>query len=210
MKDILFILDRAHGKDVKGKSSPDGTHKEWEWSDKLIEYLKVDLDKLKIPYKETVPEDYEVGLTERVIRANSFAKDIKYPILLSFHNNGGGGNGNELFIKRDYNNNDVKIANIIIKNIKENFKDNRWRNESNSYDYKTANFTVIAGNKDVKPIYNGILIEYLFMDNDKDLIQLKDKKINNKFKDTILKSIVDICREYGYGNFIDEVIVKKK
>lgn len=205
MKDILFILDRAHGKDVKGKASPDGTHKEWEWSDKFIDILKDDLDKLKIPYVETVTEDYEVGLAVRVNRANEYAENVKYPIFLSFHNNAGGGYGNELFIKRNYNSDEVKIANIFIKNIKENFKENRWRTESNKHDYKLANFIVLAGTNKLIPKYNALLFEYLFMDNDKDLIQLKNKKSNIKFKDVIFKSIVDVCREYGYGNFLNDV-----
>ena len=32
MRKLIVILDPAHGSDVKGKRSPDGTHLEYLWS----------------------------------------------------------------------------------------------------------------------------------------------------------------------------------
>ena len=82
MKDLVFILDRAHGENVKGKSSPDGTFKEWVYSQKVIDHLKEDLTKLGIPFGETVTGKNEPGLTKRVIRANEIAKEAENAFLI--------------------------------------------------------------------------------------------------------------------------------
>lgn len=208
MEKIIFILDRAHGVDVVGKASPDGTYKEWEGSKHTIQSLKENLVRLKIPYVENVTEDIEVGLSERVKRANKHSKDVEHAILLSFHNNGGGGSGNELFIKKTPSKKDIEIANIFADNLIKDFPDVKWRKTTAKKKYKEENFTVIAGNNSVKPLYNGVLIEFLFMDNENDLILLKDDEIQKKYTESILYSIVEVCKKYGYGDFKDEIIIK--
>lgn len=206
MGKIIFILDRAHGENVKGKSSPDGTFKEWVYSQKVIDHLKEDLTKLGIPFGETVTGKNEPGLTKRVIRANEIAKEAENAFLISFHNNassGGRASGIEVFTKRDFNSKDELLANTFCKNLKSDFREVRFRTHSFTQLFKTANFTVIAGNKKVKPIYSGILIEFLFMDNeDYDLKLLKDDNVFKYYVDSILYSIIQICDHYDFGNFI--------
>lgn len=200
MNKILFILDRAHGKNTKGKSSIDGSFKEWIWSDKFIDELKEDLSKLNIPFVETVTEDVEVGLSERVRRANRLSKNTQTPILLSFHNNAGGGNGIEVFTSPGEDESD-KIARIIATNLINDFPNCKWRRTYPNELDKEAMFTVIAGNKNVKPKYLSVLIEFLFMDNDSDLKKLKDEKYTKRFKESILYSIFELCKKYGYYEF---------
>ena len=38
-KSLCIILDPAHGNDVKGKCSPDGTHKEYLWSREICKRM---------------------------------------------------------------------------------------------------------------------------------------------------------------------------
>lgn len=201
-KKILFILDRAHGEDVNGKSSPDKSFKEWEFSQKTIDTLIVEMDKLKIPYVLTVKEKNEVGLLERVKRGNNLSKGVELPIFISLHNNGGGGTGNEIFVKTNPNKDEITIANIIANRFKRDFPNLRWRQHTIDKLYKEANYVVLIGNKAIKPVYNGILLEFLFMDNNKDLEMLKDEKIFKKYIDTLLKSFVEICNHYKYGDFL--------
>ena len=40
MRKLIVILDPAHGSDVKGKRSPDGTHLEYIWSREICKKLK--------------------------------------------------------------------------------------------------------------------------------------------------------------------------
>ena len=207
MKKILFILDRAHGKGVAGKASPDGSHIEWIWSDNFIKELKPDLLALNIPFVETVTDQFEPGLTERVKRANAFSKDVEYPIMLSFHNNAGGGTGNEIWTSPGQDTSDI-VANIIAENIIKSFPELKWRRHHPNMHGKESHFTVLAGNKNLRPEYSAVLFEWLFMDHPQDLLLLKDKKYTTKLKEVILYSIVEICKRFGYGNFQDELIVK--
>jgi len=201
MKDILFILDRAHGSDVKGKSSPDGTFKEWLYSKKTIDRLKSDLTKLGIPWDVTVVEDLEPGLTQRVIRANKLADTAKVAIMLSLHNNAGGGTGIELFTSPGEDESD-KIAHIIGNRFIQDFKDIKYRLADNKQLDKESNFTVLVGTNRIKPKYKAVLTEFLFMDTEKDLALLKDDKIFEKYIDCLLYSIVEICKHYKFGNFL--------
>lgn len=200
-EDILFILDRAHGYNVSGKQSPDGSFKEWKYSDKLIDKLIRGLNKLNIPNVETVPEDYEVGLIERVKRANKYSENTKTPIFISLHNNAGGGTGNELYIKRNPSKEEIKIANIMSNRLIKDFPDIKWRQYTYDNLYKEANYTVLTGDKNNTPIYIPILVEFLFMDHKDDILLLKDDKILKKYVDSLLYGIVEICNYFGYGNF---------
>ena len=47
MRKLIVILDPAHGSDVKGKRSPDGTHLEYIWSREICKKLKDRLIKEK-------------------------------------------------------------------------------------------------------------------------------------------------------------------
>lgn len=206
MEKLLFILDRAHGKNVKGKRSPDGTHIEWEWSDAFVDSLGRDLTKLGIPWIETVPEDTEPGFTKRVRRANKFAENAETTILLSFHNNAGRGTGLELFTSPGEDESD-RIAELIAKNLIKDFPRCHWRRANKRELDKEAYFTVIAGNKYIKPVYWGVLIEFLFMDHPEDLKKLKNPVYTARFKESILYSIFMLCKKYGFSNFKREILV---
>lgn len=210
MKDkILFILDRAHGENTIGKQSPDGSFKEWKYSQRVVDAVATGLKQLSIPYATNVEGDREVGLSNRVRNANKLSKGIEHPILLSFHNNAGGGTGNEIFTSVGEDESDV-IAHIIGKRLTKDFGDLRYRKcekGTGNLD-KEKSFTVLAGSPQVKPIYSAVLIEFLFMDNPKDLKLLKDDSIFYKYIDSIIYSIVEICIHYGYGNFLSEKTIK--
>ena len=200
-KSILFILDRAHGKNVKGKRSPDGSFIEWESSQQIINKVKKGLKFLEIPFAETVQEDTEPGLSIRVARANALTAGIDIPILLSFHHNAGGGTGIELFTSNGEDDSD-KIAHIIGNRLIKEFPEVHYRKADNGGLGKDKDFTVIAGNKAIKPTYKGVLIEFLFMDNQKDLEMLKDKRMRGRYIDAILVAVCEICVFYKYKNFI--------
>ena len=202
MEGILFILDRGHGSDTNGKSSPDGSFKEWEYSQKTINELKRGLDDLGISWAETVTTDKDVFLTERVRIANELSKDVKHPILLSLHNNAGGGTGNELFVKREPTQEIKDIANLFCKQMIEDFPEIRWRRSVPNIDYKEANFTIIGGNLKIKPEYIGLLPEFLFMDNENDLKLLKDEKVFNRYVSCLLSACLRVCNYYKLTNFI--------
>ena len=212
MKDIIFILDRAHGKNVPGKSSKDGKFKEWKSSDKIVAILSEELDKINVPHINIVPEETEPGLTERVIRANKAANGYKYPVFISLHHNAHDrittARGNEIYVSRSASLRTKEIANIIAKNLKKDFPEIPWRQEWPDRLERESDFTVIAGTSKEKPEYNGVLIEFGFMSNDEDLKLLKDEKITKRYVDSLLYSITEICTYFGVGDFKPEIRVK--
>lgn len=198
-QNILFILDRAHGKDVQDRII-DG-FEEWKYSDRVVNRLANKLDFAEIPYMKNVPEDYEIGLSERVFRANTYSSKVLKPILISFHNNAGGGSGNELYLPINPTFEEIKIGNIFAQNIKNGFPNIMWRKERVDKLYKEGNYTILNGTNEIIPKYNGLLIEFLFMDNINDRKLLEDDNILNKYVEILYNSILDVINYYGFDKY---------
>lgn len=86
---MIVLLDNGHGKETPGKRSPDGTLREGVRVRELAYATYITLCRRAINCKLLVPEDYDVPLSERVKRANSY----KDAILVSIHINASGSDG---------------------------------------------------------------------------------------------------------------------
>lgn len=194
MKKLVIILDCAHGADVKGKCSPDGTHREYKWSRLICVKLRDKLESLGYRVEYTNKTENEIGLSQRKNIANNIkinSDQVKF--LISLHNNAAGNGSNwtnatgfEIFTSKGQTLSD-KFAQVIMSNLQKDFP------ESNGFKHrvdltdgdldKEENFTVLMGN------YYGILLEWLFQDNKEDVKLLNDEIINNKLIDSLIKSI---------------------
>lgn len=194
MKKLVIILDCAHGADVKGKCSPDGTHREYKWSRLICGKLRDKLESLGYRVEYTNKTENEIGLSQRKNIANNIkinSDQVKF--LISLHNNAAGNGSNwtnatgfEIFTSKGQTLSD-KFAQVIMSNLQKDFP------ESNDFKHrvdltdgdldKEENFTVLMGN------YYGILLEWLFQDNKEDVKLLNDEIINNKLIDSLVKSI---------------------
>lgn len=85
MKNLIIILDPAHGEEVPGKRSPDGTHREYRWSRERIKVIKESLERLGYEVVLTNTTDREIGLDKRRNFATNYKKGQK-KLLLSLHN----------------------------------------------------------------------------------------------------------------------------
>lgn len=194
MKKLVIILDCAHGADVKGKCSPDGTHREYKWSRLICGKLR---DKLKLSgyrVEYTNETENEIGLSQRKNIANNIKIDSnQVKFLISLHNNAAGNGSNwtnatgfEIFTSKGQTLSD-KFAQVIMSNLQMDFP------ESNGFKHrvdltdgdldKEENFTVLMGN------YYAILLEWLFQDNKEDVKLLNNEIINDKLIDSLVKSI---------------------
>ena len=91
MKQLVVILDAAHGIDVPGKRSPDGKHLEYKWSREILESLRVTLLQKGYEVFETAPANLkEPGLSYRAHIANNINRDPAKKLLISLHNNAAG------------------------------------------------------------------------------------------------------------------------
>lgn len=194
MKKLVIILDCAHGADVKGKCSPDSTHREYKWSRLICGKLRDKLESLGYRVEYTNKTENEIGLSQRKNIANNIKIDSdQVKFLISLHNNAAGNGSNwtnatgfEIFTSKGQTLSD-KFAQVIMSNLQKDFP------ESNGFKHrvdltdgdldKEENFTVLMGN------YYGILLEWLFQDNKEDVKLLNDEIINNKLIDSLVKSI---------------------
>lgn len=173
MSKYAYILDPAHGKNVAGKRSPDGKHREYLWSRWLIESILVDVRSKHYDFEYPLQdEENEIGLSTRKSIYNRIQTG-KPKIVISFHNNAAGmGNkwmnarGFSAYTSKGQTKSDT-FAEIMIDQFIKRFPNLRTRIETidGDKDYE-ANFTVLMGN------YFAILLEILFQDNIEDVIVL--------------------------------------
>lgn len=194
MRKLIVILDPAHGSDVKGKRSPDGTHLEYIWSREICKKLKDRLILNDFRVKYTNETENEIGLSKRKEIANNIKSSPgEYKFLVSLHNNATGdgtqwlnAKGFEIYTSKGQTISD-KFATIIFNNLKKDFPGINARADYIDGDPdKESNFTVLMGN------YYAVLIEWLFQDNKEEVILLKDKTINSRLVDSLVNSLIEI------------------
>lgn len=199
MKNIVIILDPAHGADVAGKRSPDGKHREYQWSRDRVHNIHAMLTALGYEVYRTTTSENEPGLSKRKLAATSFAKG-KRKLLLSFHNDAFG-NGSDwkfargfsLWTTRGVTSSD-KCSDIIFSQLKKDFPtipSRAYGNSDLNRDFE-ENFTVLTGSD-----YMAVLIEWLFQDNKEDVKLLMDSSINRAFEKSIVSAIEKINGNLG-------------
>ena len=197
MKKVLIIADPAHGIDVPGKRSPDGTHREYLWSRDMWERLYTRLVALGYAVEFTTTSDNEPGLTTRIKAANAIAARNKnlIPLFISLHNDAAGdgtkwmqARGISVWTSKGRTRSDIfaaemiKALNVVTKN---RTKMRTYSPMAQDQDFE-ANFTVLMGN------YNAMLIECCFQDNKDDVALLQDAEFCKLLEDAIIVGIENI------------------
>lgn len=199
MKNIVIILDPAHGADVLGKCSPDGRHREFLWSRERVKSIKSILTDLGYEVYVTTESENEPGLSRRRNFATQIRKGEK-KLFLSLHNNAAGsGNkwmgatGVEVYTTPGVTKADI-CADFILGQFKKDFPEIKMRYNRDAYleRDKEAKFTVLMGAG-----YMGVLIEWLFQDNKDDVELLMDSEMNSKFEGSIVDAIEKINNYFG-------------
>lgn len=194
MRKLIVILDPAHGADVFGKCSPDGTHKEYRWSRQRVANLKTLLMHEGFEVYETTTSQNEPGLTRRKNYANQIRRGQR-KFLLSLHNNAKGKDGKwhdasgvAVYTTKGVTKSD-RCAKILLDQFSKDFPELRIRKYSVAEldgDFE-ENFTVLTGSD-----YMACLIEWLFQDNMADVERLKDVEFNSRLEASLVKAIVGI------------------
>lgn len=164
------ILDNGHGNNTAGKRSPvwaDGSQLfEYEFNRDIVRRIAEKLEAENIPYRILVPEENDIGLSERARRANAIAKENGgKAYVLSIHANAGGGTGWEVWTSPGQTAAD-KIATVFFEEAGREFTPDGWRMRADYSDGdpdKEANFTIL-----IKTTCPAILTENFFMDTEKD------------------------------------------
>lgn len=199
MKNVIIILDPAHGANVSGKCSPDGRHREFAWSRERVNSIRSTLTKLGYEVYVTTESINEPGLSKRKNFATSICKG-KRKLLLSLHNNAKGNGikwmdarGVEAYTSPGVTNSDI-CADYILMQLKKDFPElkMRFNRDIKLERDKESKFTVLMGAG-----YMGVLIEWLFQDNKNDVELLMDSKVNKKFESSIVEAIEKINNYFG-------------
>jgi len=207
----VVILDPAHGKDVKGKRSPDGTHLEYLWSRARISGIIKNIYSVKPNFDLMSPfinEENEPGLTNRVRKYNEIAGDYDNAFMLSIHNDAqnkdqcnnfgwGSARGISVWTSKGENDSDMIATNLFdflkLKYPNDKFRSAYWLSEKEKVkdpDWE-ANFTILAGNEYIKTNYDSVLLEWRFQTNIEDVKLLQNKIHNEYFEDTITQWIIN-------------------
>ncbi|WP_066633028.1 N-acetylmuramoyl-L-alanine amidase [Desulfolucanica intricata] len=121
--------------------------------------------------------DQEVSLYERAAFANRNNADY----FVSVHTNAGGGTGFESFIHTNAFDRTEKLRAIIHKQVADYYLVNGFPDRGK----KQANFAVLRETN-----MPAVLLENLFIDNEKDAAALKDKKFLDGLADAIVQGLV--------------------
>lgn len=167
---MLVILDNGHGVNTLGKSSPDGSLKEYKYTREIIAKIHEQLTKEGIDSYILVPEENDVSLKERVARANKlYLENNKSAILVSVHCNAAGADGNwhnargwSVFVAQNASNNSKKLADCIANKASEAGLKMRYSTPNQSYWVQS-----LAICRDTK--CPAVLTENLFQDNKEDV-----------------------------------------
>ena len=196
------MRDDAHGIDVLGKRSPDGSHREYKWSRERWDQIEIMAKAYGITVVTTAPGDKEPGMTNRVLAGNKFVKEHPnlFPVFISLHNDAsksdgtwGSARGVSVWTCKARNTSDI-LAEIMLKRLFQWLPETKHRIYSpkeGERDFEN-DFTVLAGTKNVRPLYHSMLLEIGFQDNKEDLHLLQDSAWNKKVEDSIMNGILDI------------------
>lgn len=193
---MLVILDNGHGVNTLGKSSPDGSLKEYEYTREIVAKIHEQLTKEGIDSYILVPEENDVSLKERVARANKlYLENNKSAILVSVHCNAAGADGNwhnargwSVFVAQNASNNSKKLADCIANKASEAGLKMRYSTPNQSYWVQS-----LAICRDTK--CPAVLTENLFQDNKEDVEFL----LSESGKEIISRIHVEGIKKYING-----------
>lgn len=171
---MKILIDNGHGSNTLGKSSPDNRLREYAWAREIAVRIVDKLKSLGYDAQRLTPEDYDVSITKRVLRANEICRKhgTKNVLLVSIHNNAAGngkwGNakGFSVFVSKNASANSKKCARLFTDEaIARKLMGNRsipaekyW-----TWSWTTADIGMLKQSN-----CPAVLTENLFMDNKED------------------------------------------
>lgn len=196
---ICIILGSAHGADTKGKQSPDGSLKEFQWSREMC--TKVQKQLQEDGYRCVIDslDTNEIGLANRVQICTNYGSYFghKNCLYFSIHVNAAGSDGQwkkaqgwESHIAKNASDRSKRIANILWEEMEK--REFKMRRPTKTQNYWSSDFFVLR-----KTYCPAVLVETLFQDNKEDVKYLLSKEGKDK-----------ICEGYvaALERYVDEII----
>ena len=202
MNKLLILIDNGHGVETKGKRSPDSRLMEWKWNREFAELLHQKLSSFNIQSQLIVPEEKDVSLSNRCLRANTITKNFKKigvdTLFISIHVNAGPGSGwsnasgVSVHVYQDGSEKSKTCGRIYTDTAK---KMGLTGNRSIPSDgYWSCNFYVCKNTT-----CPAVLIEHDFMTNKESVEFLLSEEGKNKLIDWHINSILEYINKYNYS-----------
>lgn len=195
---MVYVFDAGHSMFTKGKRSPDGKFREYQFNRDIVRRVSSKLDELGIKYFYTYPleDEYDLSLTTRAMNANKIAKEYGNgnTLFISVHSNAAGmgkwmnAQGYCIYTTKGQNNSD-KFATLFweeaekVWNGKFGRKMRKDTYSDGDVDYE-QNFTVIY-----KTTCPSILLEQGFYDNKEEMEFLMSDVGRNACAEIIVNAI---------------------
>lgn len=193
---MKILIDNGHGKNTKGKRSPDGMFREYLYAREIANGVVEKLKKLGYDAELIVPEEYDVSLTERANRVNKICNSVgnNNALFVSIHCNAASdgqwskATGWSAYTSRGQTKSDI-LAEFIYKEAEKRFVGQKIRMDKVDGDKDWEDdFTVLTKTKCA-----AVLTENFFMDNKNDLKFL----LSENGKESVINTHV-----YGIINYI--------
>lgn len=193
MRKLVALIDNGHGKNTKGKCSPDKSIYEWEYTREIACRL---YERLLIEGIEAIlitPEEKDISLTERVRREKKFTKEAKKAgketCFISLHLNAAGGDskwktarGFTVWIAQEASTDSKTLAQLLYAEAEaKELQGDRCVPKTK---YWTANYTVCTDTS-----CPAVLTENLFQDNKDDVAYLLTEEGKEAIVDLHLQAI---------------------
>jgi len=192
-QDMTIAIDAGHGRNVKGKQSPDGVFREWSWNKDVAEIVVETLRRRGYDTFLVNPEETDISLKERCNRINSVIEGPYSDRVLSvsIHVNAAG-NGSQWMSARGwevltYTNpgpGSIKLANCLYEAARD--AGFRTRPESHLQKYRKKNLAMCRD-----PKCPAVLVEHFFMDNREDCKYLCSPLSIYECAEVLVNGIID-------------------
>ena len=169
---FVVLIDNGHGKDTKGKRSPDGRILEYKYAREIAAGVQRDLVAKGYDARLLVPEMKDISLTERARRANLICANVgsMNVILISIHCNAAGNGqwmkarGWSAFTSKGQTRADI-IANYLYDEAERQFAGHKIRKDMSDGDPDFEDGFYILR----KTVCPAVLTENFFQDNEEDV-----------------------------------------
>ena len=192
--------DNGHGVDTKGKRSPDGKHREYQWAREFAKRLKGALIESGLDADLITPEETDISITKRCARVNQVCKELgaKNVILISIHNNAAGSNGQWLnargfscHVGLNASTKSKDLATFIAQCAQESGI--KVRKQNTHQWYWAQNLGICRDTQ-----CPAVLVENLFQDNKEDIALLHDEEFLKTLCCAYINGIQMYIKKYIY------------
>lgn len=198
---MVVLLDNGHGVDTKGKRSPDGSLREWQYTRERVQEIHKVLTQRGVKSFVLVPEENDISLSTRVARANEFCRKFgtKNVCLVSIHCNASGmgewktAKGWSVWTSRGQTQGD-KLADELYAVATKVFAEEGRKVLADKSDKDgdwESNFTILAKTK-----CSACLVENFFMDNKDDLAYLQSEGGKDAIVDVVVQGVINYINKY--------------